>query len=289
VSESHYIVFVGPSQPLADELRRLDGRGKGLLIIASPARERGVTPFTIKRAIQELVNEMNKRSMEETARLSIWAYEPVSAGSVEDLLNDFGTAAWIEFVPRRLKDKDRQSRLYIEGRIDCVVQYLHEVSHQVWTKRSRSPFPLPQLNFQSKHLGQIREGRWYAHMDLDEIKSTIKAITDKFLQHHSARDLRAHQDEKNLLFAAAPANICHGQPHPVGATPTCFIKGRFRFGASLFPGHHYDVRPRQGGNLTVTLRNCDGTSRNMSSEKRAYINVFPNDHLLPAHRQTGSL
>ena len=31
-----------------------------------------------------------------------------------------------------------------------------------------------------------------------------------------------------------------------GEVDICFVEGRFRFGAALFPGFHYDVRPARG-------------------------------------------
>lgn len=65
----------------------------------------------------------------------------------------------------------------------------------------------------------------------------------------------------------------------------CFVEGRFRFGAALFPGFHYDVRDATGL-LECTLYDCRGVARDLRPEKRTYINIFPNDHLLPERGET---
>jgi hypothetical protein len=82
------------------------------------------------------------------------------------------------------------------------------------------------------------------------------------------------------LFGGALDTECHGQPHPAGELDSCFLEGRFRFGAALFPGFHYDVR-YQKGLLDCTLYDCRGNPRDLGPERRSYINIFPNDHLLP--------
>ena len=69
-----------------------------------------------------------------------------------------------------------------------------------------------------------------------------------------------------------------------GEVDICFVEGRSRFGAVLcFPGFHYDVRPARGL-LDCTLYDCRGVARDLGPERREYINIFPNDHLLPERR-----
>ena len=108
---------------------------------------------------------------------------------------------------------------------------------------------------------------------------------DQFRQDHTRRDVAdgargvLHVDDDHLQFRPAKNEACHGVPHPLAETRDCYLRGRFRFGAAIYPGHHYDVS-QKNGNLLCTLFDCVGKARDLAPEKRRDINVFPNDHLL---------
>ena len=164
-----------------------------------------------------------------------------------------------------------------------VAPLLHEVSHSVFEKRRASPLPISLRNFQSEVI-QLLSRHWYGQLGLAELKKFIEKI-GKFRQLHTRvrprQDVEyAHVDGRGLYFSPAPPEICHGLVHPMGNTDYCYLSGRFRFGAALFPGFHYDVQSRTGA-LKVTLYDCSQNSRDMRPENRGHINIFPNDHLLP--------
>jgi len=75
----HYIVFIGPTRSLADELRVLEDHVASSRVIASPVKrhEYGITSAAIKKASTALVEQMRlDGDTSERARLSVWAYEP---------------------------------------------------------------------------------------------------------------------------------------------------------------------------------------------------------------------
>ena len=112
--------------------------------------------------------------------------------------------------------------------------------------------------------------QWLAQHNLD-----IEPFVDKDFQPAIRNHPQGHHSSNAL------PNECHGVPHPTGTENVCYLNGRFRFGVALYRGHHYDVRSANGGSLNCTLVDCDGRERNMGPERRRYINIFPNDHLLP--------
>jgi len=125
---------------------------------------------------------------------------------------------------------------------------------------------------------------WYCGFSAEELKRYIKSLQTRFRSAHTKFDSvelkNRHADDRHLVFCPAANEVCHGVSHPTGGNDRAFLGGRFRFGAALFPGHHYEVGARSG-NLSCTLYDEDGCPRNMAPEKREYINIFPNDHLLP--------
>jgi hypothetical protein len=276
----HFLVFVGASPSLSTELVSLRSRFIGIEVIAPAAKksERGLTRSASIEATASLTRALKSRDTQrESARLSVWAYEPTESAQFGFLWETFGKAAWIELLPRTLNNKDRPSRLYIENRIDPLMQLLHLISGVVYGRRKTSPLPLPFRNFRNRITRELRE-YWYRGADLNTLPRLLEGAKDRL------RILRAgdsHVDDRALLFAPARDNACHGQPHPMGDLDSCFVEGRFRFGAALFPGFHYDVSCRSG-NLECTLEDCRGVLRDLRPEKRKYINIFPNDHLLPA-------
>ena len=281
MTAAHFLVFVGAGPSLSTELSDLEHRFEGLVVIA-PAVEkhaRGLTNNAVQRAVAGLIEVLkSQESHREPARLSVWSYEPRDPAQFQPLWNAFGKSAWIELVPVSLVNKDSQTRIHIQGRLQSLAQLIHVVAYHVYNGRRASPLPLPFRNFRNKLIHDF-EAYWYRDTNSTSLKRAIDRRAQAFRRLRTAEG--AHRDDRALLFAGARDTECHGQPHPVGETDTCFIEGQFRFGAALFPGFHYDVR-NEARLLNCTLYDCRGVPRHIGPEKRTYINIFPNDHLLPA-------
>jgi hypothetical protein len=246
---------------------------------AAPRNKRGLSNEAIAQATQELIQRLKSRvSHDQPARLTVWSYGPDSAESFQALWANFGKSAWVELIPLNLMHKERLTRLYMEDRLAVVTKLLHEVSHQVYARRKQSAFPLPFANFRSALVTQLSD-YWYNQTDVESLKKVIGKLSDRLKQAHTNSD-RAHQDDRSLIFAPAKEEAYHGKPHPTGSSPLSFVNGRFRFGTALFPGFHYDVS-QASGLLACILYDSEGVGRNMAPEKREYLNVFPNDFLLP--------
>jgi len=145
MSTPHYIVFIGASPSLSTTLAVLVRRDEGVRLVAPAAKhsQRGITLQSISTAVDKLVAVMRADPIgNEVARLSLWAYAPSEFASFEAIWTAFGRAAWIEYIPANLKDKDEATRIYIEERIKLIKPLLHEVSHGVFKLRqsSRAPF-----------------------------------------------------------------------------------------------------------------------------------------------------
>lgn len=278
----HYIVFIGANAPLSTELGSLSSGIRGARIVAPAVKRKqvGATRPAISIAMASLVSELAKAaSHSEPARLSLWFYEPENADQFRAVWAAFGHSAWVETVPRSLVNKVGPTRQYIEERINLIRPLLHEVSGAAYAKRKTSPLPLPLRNFSSPITQQLKT-YWYNDLDVDGLCKEIRSLRERFRQLKD-RTLDGYKDDKALVFKPAKDNECHGIAHPTGSGGKAFTSGRFRYGVALFPGFHYDVSAAKSPTLKVDLENSSGTVRSLKSEKRSYINIFPNDHLLP--------
>jgi hypothetical protein len=283
MSTPHYLVFIGPTPSLSTELLKLSFESKEIQMVAPAARkhDKGASERAIQDALSSLKAALARDDRHrEAARLSVWTFEPEREVQFETLWRAFGTAAWIELVPARLRDQDRLTRLYIQDRIRDVNPLIHLVASEVSGHRKTSPLPLPFQNFKSKAIGELTKQHWYAGMALSSFKVALEKTHQRFREMHTSAD-RKHYDDRSLGFSPAANTECHGQSHPMGSCDRCFVGGRFRFGAALFPGFHYDVSTA-AGRLNCTLFDCEGVARDLWPERRTYINIFPNDYLLPA-------
>ena len=282
MSVPHLVVFLDPSLTLSNELGLIQRRFQATEVVAPvPSKgARGQLPAAADLALGAIRRKLEQHaSQARPARLSVWLYEPSSPADVDAVWAAFGRSAWVEFVPRTYRHKDRPTRLYIEGRIDAVLDLVHPVSTEVVGGRKTSPFSLSLTNFRSRTTIEL-SAFWYRGADRQELERRIKRITQRFKQEHTKPN-RVHIDDRALSFDPAVDTECHGIAHPTGASARAFVNGRFRFGAALFPGFHYDVEPTRGQLLDCVLYDSEGRPRNLRPEKRKYINVFPNDHLLP--------
>ena len=281
MSTPHYLVFIGASASLSEELKRIElSKGVKLIAPAASKTDRGINSNSIRDALSALKHALahDGRHREE-ARLSVWAYEPIEQTRSVELWQAFGKSGWIELIPARLINQNRPTRLHVFGRLSDVGPLMHEVASAVYGGRRTSPLPLPFQNFRSGLLDELAE-YWYSDLSYDAFKRFLGKIHQRFRETHTRSD-RKHYDERSLAFSPAGNSECHGQSHPHGSCDRCFVGGRFRFGAALFPGFHYDVSS-SNGTLSCTLYDCEGNQRDLGPERRSYINIFPNDHLLPA-------
>ena len=288
MSTLHYVAFVAPTRSLSDELK-LISKSYGFIRIIAPVTSKdsiGLTYRALIRVTEELREQLERDGNPRLpARLSVWAYEPTYPNQFELLWDLFGRPGWVEFIPKNYRNQDRKTRIHIEEKLAQVQHNLHIISYELNSRRRTSSIPLPFRNFRSGVLDAYAP-HWYLQLSKDEISRFVLSTNEQFRQAHTRKDPDDgghgvfHVDDNDLRFRPAKNEACHGFPHPVAETIACYLKGRFRFGAAIYPGHHYDVTPKNG-NLSGTLFDCIGNARNMRSEKRPYINVFPNDHLLP--------
>lgn len=257
-------------------------RIEGARIVAPAVKKKqvGATKPAILIALGSLVSELAKAtSHAEPARLSLWFYEPDSADQFRDVWAAFGHSAWVETVPRSLMNKIRPTREFIENRINTIRPLLHEVSSATYAKRKTSPLSLPLRNFTSPITAKLKT-YWYNDLDPGSLSKQIKSFRMQFRQL-KGEILDGYKDDRALIFKPAKDEECHGLAHPAGTGGKAFACGRFRYGVALFAGFHYDVSDAKKRPLQVDLETSFGTVRSLRSEKRAYINIFPNDHLLP--------
>lgn len=283
MSTKHYVLFVGASASLSSGLISLTGRIANSKVIAPAMGKKltGVNEQSVHTSVEALFNIMAADGDQlETARFSIWTYGPPSPAQLEILWGTFGRSAWIEFVPVDLMHKDVPTKIFIENRLKTVVSLMHIVSRAVYSGRKTSPLPLPLRNFRSDVSDELRLF-WYRDLDQAGLKATTERLYQKFRQRR-VEGQKKYEDDRNIIFEPAGDAVCHGQPHPIGVEPEQFIAGRFRFGVSLFKGFHYEVSAAKHSTLRSTFTDGSLNQRDMTPERRKYINIFPNDHLLPA-------
>lgn len=278
----HYIVFVGAGASLSTELKIIEGRLPRVRIISSVMGKKhaGVNKVSSDASILALFKELaNGKVSKETARLSVWFYKPSEAGQMDHIWNAFGHSAWVQSIPRSYMHKNGPTRQFIEEKIKTVAPLLHVVSGATYGQRKTSPLTLPLRNFGSKLTIELKQ-HWYNELEEDQLKKKVKAYKNRYAELRS-REKSGFLDDKSLVFSPASDGALHGKAHPTGSTPKSFTCGRFRYGVALFPGFHFDVSASRTATIQCEIRTSSGDTRTVKSEKREYINIFPNDHLLP--------
>ncbi|MDE0305273.1 MAG: hypothetical protein OXI87_10370 [Albidovulum sp.] len=278
----HYIVFIGARASLSDELSLIQKRISKSKVIAPAVKRKhvGITESSVNLASTMLHDELKKeQNASQQARLYVWMYSPTSADQLDLVWAAFGHASRIEIIPTRYLDKVGNTREFIEDRIKQVRPLLHEISAAAYAQRNTSPLALPLRNFSSSVTRDLRRF-WYNELDQEQITGKIRSFWNRHRQTRS-KGKGGYIDEKNLVFRPATDSEYHGQARPTGSEPKVFFCGRFRFGVSLFPGFHFDVSSEKSATIECDLRTAWGGKRSMRHESRAYINIFPNDFLLP--------
>jgi hypothetical protein len=273
---------VGATASLSTELLSLQKRIARSIVIAPAMSKKalGLNKDSVDASLKAAFDDLMKAiSHLEPARLSVWSYEPLNQYQLDLLWSIFGKSAWVEFVPTAFQDKNSQTRMYIEDRIRGILPSLHEVSVAVFSKRRSSPFSLPLENYSSTITENLKK-IWYRELSVEELKKIVVKLQQQYA--NKRRDGGGYEDDRHLLFSPAVNGECHGKSHPNYSSPQSFLAGRFRFGVALYAGFHYDVQSTKTSTLNLTLVNCDGSTRKMGPENRKHINIFPNDHLLPA-------
>ena len=278
----HYIVFIGATAPLATELFSLRRRIKNAHIVA-PASKRnakGATMTAVNLALDNLFSELGKDDAPtQPARLSLWMYEPDTHDQFAHVWKTFGHSAWVETIPTRLLHKVKDTKEFIQTRINEIRPLLHEVSQATYACRKSNPLSLPLRNFRSPITNDLKK-YWYNNLNQDQISKKIKAFAMRYSQIKDKTN-GGFKDKKALIFKPAKDTECHGIPHPLGSEAKSFACGRFRYGVALFPGFHYDVSSGKTATIQCELETSYGTKRIIKGEKKIHINIFPNDHLLP--------
>ena len=278
----HYIVFIGAGAPLADELSSIQKRIAKSKVVAPAVKRRyvGITETAVNLASTKLHNELALEGrVSQNARLYIWMYDPTNVDQIELVWSTFGHASWIETIPGKYLHQVTDTRQYVEVRIRQIRPLLHEISGAAYAQRKTSPLVLPLRNFSSLVTRELK-CYWYNDLSREQITKIIRSFKNRHSQTWN-KTKSGYIDEKALVFRPANDTECHGKAHPMGSQHKAFFCGRFRFGVSLFPGFHFDVSAEKNPTIQCDLRTDSGGRRSMSSENRKYINIFPNDFLLP--------
>lgn len=278
----HYIVFIGASKPLSDELLLIQKRLSWSKIIAPVTKKGniGLTETAVNLASSKLHKELTKEEHTSgQARLYILMYDPTSVEQLDLIWTAFGHSSWIETIPRDYLDKVPQTRQFVEHRIGQIRPLLHEICIASYAQRKTSPLVLPLRNFSSSVTRDLK-CYWYNDLNQEQISGKIRSFKDRHSQTRS-REENGYIDEKALVFRPANDSELHGLARPVGSDKRTFFCGKFRFGVSLFPGFHFDVSAKNSSTIQCDLRTASGGKRSMRSEKKKHINIFPNDFLLP--------
>jgi hypothetical protein len=278
----HFLVFVGANAAIAHELKLLEKSAQNLKVVAPAVRKQdvGLTSVAIERSQSDLLAAVRAANpIDEKCRLTVCSFPSDDYEAIRLLWRAFGGAAWVQFVSLVNLHKPTLLRQEVDRLLQESRPLLHKMSSSVYGRRKTSPLALPIKNFQSE-LVETLKMHWYRHLNEAQLDEKIADLTAK----HKVRicnDRKSFADDRTLIFCPAKDTECHGLAHPTGDTAKSFLRGKFRFGVSLFPGFHFDVRDGKGRNLQTSLVEADFGPRDMRPEKREYVNIFPNDFLLP--------
>lgn len=278
----HFLVFVGANAAISMELMGLEKRHQDFVVVAPAVKKGQIGPTipSIERSWSELVSKVKaSKNVDDKSRLTICSFPTHEISIVRSLWSLFGGAGWINFVSLANVNKPTKIRQEVDQLLVSNKPLLHIISSSVYGRRKTSPLCLPMKNFHSSD-ARITKGHWYRDLDEPQLKKEIHDLSSRHRQRICA-DGRSYSDERGLFFLPAKDTECHGIPHPTGVESKSFFRGKFRFGVSLFPGFHYDVTDGKGRNLQACLVDIDFGERDLRSESRKHINVFPNDVLLP--------
>lgn len=277
-----FIVFVGASAAASLQLLKLNSERSDLRLIA-PAVKKGETGLSfrsIDRAFKDTIAILGASKIDrEKCRLIVISFPTSDHTLATKLFRSFGAAGWIEFISNENRHKVTKLKQEVEDVIRRVPGSLHIISREVFAKRKTSPLILPLKNFHSPLTDELKL-HWYANLGHTEIETQVANFRSKFASRKKSEDY-AFEDDKGLWFKPAADTECHGKAHPAGDSETTYLRGKFRFGVSVYPGFHYDVRDSKGRTLRASLIDADHGERALASEKRDYINIHPNDILLP--------
>jgi hypothetical protein len=279
---THILLFVGLSATLVDAIKHLEKRSKNRKFLAIPSKnvDMGINNRSITAARKALYDYAATLSVfEPKKKLSIWGFLGEGDADFSELWDAFGKVGWIQKIPAPLQHQIPKLKDFLESHAQTIEECLHFVAHSIVQKRGLSPLPLPHRNFYSKENSHRLEDNWNQGASSEVVKLNLKAVFDRYQSRHR-KTSGTFRDDRGLLFSASKHQESHGIPHPTGIDICCYIEGLFRYGAALPAGFHYDVRDEQG-NLKCTLYDCKGTPRNMKSENKEYINIYPNDQLRP--------
>ena len=183
---------------------------------------------------------------------------------------------WKQFQEPIL-NKLRITREHLEKRTNEIRRLLHTISHSTYAQRKSSPLSLLLRNFRSEITKELKM-YWYNDLNEKQLAKQIQHFKNRYSQRKNVTKL-GYRDDKELIFKPAVDAECHGKPHPIGSEYKTFFCGRFRYGVSLFPGFHFDVSAEKASTIQCELRTPSGNRR--SVRNRAYVNIFPNDYILP--------
>ncbi|MCT4534694.1 hypothetical protein [Halodesulfovibrio sp.] len=133
---------------------------------------------------------------------------------------------------------------------------------------------LPFQNFQTKRTETLKNRtEKEAISDQPNIKNIFADIRSEKIE---GTNKRGFKDARNLFFSPSTADHAGVSDKWHNGKESTFIKGKYRFGAPIIPGFHYDVQFSPNSSLERIQFFCE-KSDGLQTTKQKYINIHPND------------
>ena len=163
---------------------------------------------------------------------------------------------------------------------DVASFVLHTIKvNKIHSKRlpqpsKNKPTLLPLHNFQTTRTETLKDRTDKEAIsnqpNFDNIFSKIRS------EKINETNKRGFKDARNLFFSPSTADHAGVSDHWVDGKESTYIKGKYRFGAPILPGFHYDVQFSPNSSLEGIEFFCEKSDRSHTTKKK-YINIHPND------------
>ena len=159
---------------------------------------------------------------------------------------------------------------------------LPAVSNQVNSNDNRTPFLLPERNFDPSNIRELARSVGTIALEdndaFEEVKKLVATFEAQYPRFNVPNKRASFKNKQNLLFQG-PGSARHGfaNPNAKGHKKRCLIRGRIRFGARYDPKFHYDCVDLND-NLAMLWKSCHGQEVSLSPARK-HVNIAPNDHV----------
>ncbi len=285
----HIAVMAGARQKVVTTVAQAL-RPRGILLVAPVPEQNGDgVSERYKRTLIDhtaaTVREWQAKSRVVT--LSFWHYDfGEGADQNRDLRRLFFPFACQVGIPRTYYNHPIHTANFIIDSVENIEKFLAAITKEVTSRRNTSPVVLPIENFRSKILPRFADDIYFRAFIVD-IETWLKSRKKYFREQHSRRpssgsNKPCFHDDRHYAFQPNQEANGHGRKWP-SSDQRCYLKGWLRFGATLVGGFHYDVQPTRG-NVAGNFFHCDGRVEDFTGKGFTYVNIYPNDHIIPKKR-----